>query len=147
MQGLYTIMSSEWIRALGMGAFALIMGLFIVEGGSPTVIRTPKYARSVKKLTKRNKDLAKSVQLAEQEIINNPMSAGTYKKPKNPAAPVAEARGRVEAELGGDCTPYEKKLRGQQWAINYCIAEGGTIVFYFFGNHKDAYGGGGGRRF
>ena len=140
-------MASDWIRALGMGAFALIMGMFVVNAGSPTVIRTPKYVRQIKKLTKKNRGLAKSVEAAEAEIMNNPESAGTYKKPKNPSAPVAEARGRVEGDLGGGCTPYEMKLRGQQWAIAYCIAEGGTIVFYFFGNHKDAYGGGGGRRF
>ena len=133
-------MQQGYMRAIGLGLVALLMGLVVVHAGSPPVDYTSKYKRQVRKLTKKNHKLAQLLSKADANIVNNPTTAGSFKKHANPESPVALARKAYETEHGLQVIPYEKKLMRQQWILSYGITEGGTIVFYYFDDHRGTYG-------
>jgi mRNA-degrading endonuclease RelE of RelBE toxin-antitoxin system len=131
-------LSTQDMVAIG----AMLIGAVMMAGspvgstGRATVVRTDQYAKMVRKKAKKDKQLQRLIDSAEESIADDPDRG----EPKR-VFPNDTLANRMARELGVT-TIYGWKVMRQRYQIIYAWDQAtNTVTLMAFGNHKDLYRG------
>lgn len=129
----FPIVSGDEALALA----AVIAGIFLTfRGSSHDMNKTKNYEREVRKATKKNKSLGRSIEKAELEVIDDP-DHGEMKSISRGSRSSALA-GLIRAY--GNNTIYGKNV-GKFRILYHYDKDTGEVLFVKFGTHKQLYQG------
>jgi len=133
-------MDQRLADALAIGA--MLIGAVLMAGspvgstGRPRMVRTDQYARMVRKKSKKDKQLRRLIDSAEESIADDPDRG----EPKR-VFPNDTLANRLAREAGVT-TIYGWKVMRQRYQILYAWNQvDNTVTLLAFGTHKDLYRG------